>query len=179
MRSTLPFLVAFFVSIVGCRGDLTTPVSKKSPEPAKTLFAVGSAEQNLVNQFLSHFPAEQARKIEDDFRTRRTTFVAQNPVWQKELDGIYAALDRRPLSFRSPALLPVESQHKPGPVEAALIEDFIASVPTEQAAKLREVLLNETTQLGSSNPAMMKKLRKIYEARRQAMEAEAERNMRQ
>jgi hypothetical protein len=163
---------------VGYKGDFTTPVSDKSSRSAKPIFAVGSPEQKLVDQFLSHFPADQARKLAEDLRTRRTTLVAQDPDRQRELDGIYAALDRIPQMPRSGGSVPpVAFQYKPGPAEAALIEDFIASLPSdmskEQAAKLRQAVLTSGGQLGSDNPVMMKKLNKIYEARRQANELEA------
>lgn len=147
------------VVLVACKEEVSTPMAE-APIPRRPLFAVGSVEQQQLDKFLSRFPAEKADEFYQIFATRRTILAATNPVLQQEIEEIYAAMNARD-SGKPPAIVP----HNPGPVEAALIEKFLAGFPPTEASNLRVGLMSSNANVQSKDPAIQKRLDAIYQAR--------------
>ena len=122
-------------------------------------FPKGSPEQELVDKFLSRFPAAKAREFHEIFSTRRTILGAIDPELQREIEAIYEALNA--INDRRPRVIPYE----PGPVEAALIEQYLAEVPIENLESLRRAFYAANANVRSDDPVEQKKLDAIYDAR--------------
>jgi hypothetical protein len=136
-----------------------------SESDIEPLFPKGSPAQNIVDKFLSRFSAEKAREFNEIFVTRRTILCATNPEMQAEIDLIYEALAKRARNDPPQIIL-----YEPGPVESALIEEYLAAVPAEHVEAFRRAFFAANANVRSDDPMQQKKLDAIYAAR----ETEAE-----
>jgi hypothetical protein len=147
-----------------CSPDLNTPKSMND-EINAPLFAKGSNEQRLVDKLLARFPAERAEKLYRILATGESILTSQDPEIQADIDAVYAVINAR-----NAGKPPRAEPHEPGPVEGALIAEFIASSPPDLRQKLRAALYSSNGRLQSDDPAARRKLEAIYDAR----DAEAE-----
>ena len=141
----------------------------KEPEPLASIFPVGSDEQRQVDKFLSRFPNERAAHFRKIFATGSSVLAAEDPELQREIDAIYKALEKR-AETEPRRIIP----HRPGPVEAGLIEEFLKTMPAQEVEQVREAFHAANARLDSSDPEIRKRIDAIYQARED--EALASRN---
>lgn len=157
MKQILILIAA--VAVFGCKGEVGGPTPNKS-QPLAPLFAVGSAEQSRLDRFLARFPQERSDKFREIFATGSSRLSATNPELQREINAIYADLDKADAA--KPAFL---TRRHPGPVEASLIDQLVATLPVAERENAKLSLYTKSAVVTAKDPERAALLDAIYKAR--------------